>query len=236
VGLFQQAAAAPRGKLKVDVPGRFGRLVIAPALPTFFARFPDIEIELGVTDRAVDVIQDGIDCAIRVGAPEDSGLIARKLGELPLVNCASPAYLAAYGTPRTAADLDAHIAVNYASPTSGRLAPWAWTEGGQARSRTMAGKVTVNSAEAYIACCLAGLGLIQVPAYDVRDYLGSGGLVEVMPGERAAPMPLTLLYPHRGHLSRRLQAFVDWVVTLLESSVLQVSPGGGRRTHGGATP
>ncbi len=215
--LFRHSAASPAGRLRVDVPGRIGRLIIAPALPDFLARYPEIDIELSVTDRAANLIEDGIDCVLRVGPLSDSGLIARSVGELPLINVASPGYLAAHGTPKHPGELDGHRAVNYASPTTGRIEPWEWLEDGALHGRALPGRVTVNSAEAYIACCLAGLGLIQIPAYDVAEHLAAGDLVEVMPRHRAAAMPMTLLYPHRRHLSRRLQVFADWLVALLRT-------------------
>lgn len=215
-GLFRQSSALPRGKVRIDVPGRLGRLVIAPALPDFLARYPDIEIDMGVTDRTADLVQEGIDCAIRVGPLSDSSLVARKIGDLVLINCASPTYLQRHGTPRAIADLSSHFAVNYASPASGRIAEWEYVEGKEVRTMGLRSRVTVNNAEAYIACCLAGLGLIQIPAYDVQNHIEAGELVDVLGDWRAAPMPVTLLYPHRQHVSRRLQVFTDWVTSLLE--------------------
>ncbi|WP_395664972.1 LysR family transcriptional regulator [Methylocella sp.] len=218
--LFRRAAARPSGRLRVDAPGRIGRLVIAPALPSFLDAYPEIDLELGVTDRAVDLIEDGVDCALRVGALDSSGLIARRIGELPLINVASPSYFKRYGAPRTPADLAGHVAVRYASPSTGRVEDWEWVESGVLRTTPMRGRVGVNSAEAYIACCLAGLGLIQIPAYDVRGHVEAGALRETMPEFRAAPAPLTLLYPHRRHLSRRLQVFADWLEDLLRREIL----------------
>lgn len=218
--LFRHSAASPAGRLRIDVPGRIGRLIIAPALPDFLARYPEIDIELSVTDRASNLIEDGIDCVLRVGPLSDSGLIARSVGELPLINVASPGYLDAHGTPAHPGELDGHKAVNYASPTTGRIEPWEWLEDDALHGRALPGRVTVNSAEAYIACCLAGLGLIQIPAYDVAEHLAAGELVEVMPRHRAQPMPMTLLYPHRRHLSRRLQVFADWLVALLRTRLV----------------
>jgi len=219
-GLFRQDITGPRGMLRIDVPGRIGRLIIAPALPDFFDRYPDIEIGLGVTDRAVNLVQESVDCVLRVGPLADSGMIARSIGELALINVASPGYLARHGVPTDPTDLKMHRMVRYASPSNGRVEEWEWIEDGTVRTTAVIGQVTVNSAEAYIACCLAGLGLIQIPAYDVRAHITAGELVEVMPRHRAAPMPLTLLYPHRQHLSRRLQVFADWLVELLARDVL----------------
>lgn len=218
--LFRQAAVGPAGKLRADVPGRIGRLILAPALPAFLARHPQIEIELGMTDRAVNLVEESVDCVLRVGPLGDSGLIARSLGKLPLINVAGPDYLARHGVPRTPQDLAAHWAVNYASPSSGRIEAWEWVAGGEVHALQLRSRVTVNSGEGAIACCLAGLGLIQIPAYDVQADLSAGRLVEVMPGYRAEPMPLTLLYPHRRHLSHRLQVFAEWLASLLKESVL----------------
>jgi len=218
--LFRQTAAQPSGRLRIDVPGRVGRLIIAPALPEFLDHYPQIDVDLGVTDRAVNLVEDSVDCVLRVGPLGDSGLIARLIGKLQLINVASPAYLTRHGTPETPDDLGDHWAVNYASPSSGRIEDWEWIEDGKLRTKTLRGRVTVNSAEAYIACSLAGLGLIQIPAYDVKRHLDAEELVEVMSGYRAEPMPMTLLYPHRQHLSRRLQVFADWLEALLKSHVL----------------
>lgn len=219
-GLFRQGGAVPAGTLRVDVPGRIGRLIVAPALPDFLARFPDLDINLGVTDRAVDLVEDSVDCVLRVGPLADSGLIARTLGVLPLVNVASPAYLDRHGVPRTPDCLTQHVAVNYASPWTSRVETWEWIEDGRQRDLPMRSRVTANSAEACIACCLAGLGLIQIPAYDVRPHLAAGELVEVMPRHRAAPLPMTLLYPHRRHRSRKVQVFAQWLEELMQREAL----------------
>lgn len=219
--LFRQTAAEPSGRLRIDVPGRIGRLVIAPALPEFLDRHPQIDIDLGVTDRAVNLVEDSVDCVLRVGPLSDSGLIARPIGKLPLINAASPDYCRRHGTPQLPGDLGDHWAVNYASPSSGRVADWEWVENDMLRTMPLRSRVTVNSAEAYIACCLAGLGLIQIPAYDIKRHLGAGELTEVMPDYRAEPMPMALLYPHRQHLSRRLQVFADWLEALLKRQLLE---------------
>lgn len=217
--LFRQSSAKPSGKLRVDVPGRIGRLIIAPALPTFLDDYPDIDITLGVTDRAVDLIGEGVDCALRIGPLRDSSLVARGIGTLPLVNVGSPDYFARHGVPATPTDLVRHQAVNYASPSSGKVEPWGWMEGGVWQTIPMRGRITVNNTEAYLACCLAGLGLIQIPAYDVRYHLDAGKLVSVLPNHCAKPMPINFLYAHRQHLSRRVQVFADWLHSLLRDAM-----------------
>lgn len=217
--LFRRSASGPTGRLRVDLPSRIGRLIVAPALPEFLARYPGIDIDLGMTDRAVHLIEESVDCALRVGPLADSGLIARPFGTLRLINVASPDYLQRHGTPLTPDDLGAHVAVNYASPSSGRVEDWEWIEGGEVRTVSVTGRVSVNSAEGSIACCLAGLGLIQIPAFDVIDHIREGRLVEVMPDHVAAPMPMALLYPHRQHLSRRLKVFAEWLEGLMREVI-----------------
>jgi len=218
--LFRKDAVRPAGRIRVDVPGRVGRLILAPALPDFLARYPDIDVDFGSTDRAVNLIEENVDCVLRVGSLADSGLIARAIGDLPLLNVASASYLARHGVPRHPNHLASHLVINYASPSSGRIAPWEWVEDGKVKTSAPRARVTVNNAESYIASCLAGLGLIQIPAYDIRDHLTSGALIEVMPEYCAAPMPMTLLYPHRRHLSHRLRVFIDWFEGILRRAAL----------------
>ncbi len=219
--LFRAAPSQAIGRLRVDMPGRIGRLIVAPALPGFLDRYPGIEIEIGMTDRAVNLVEDGADCVLRVGAQSDPGLTARPLGTLALINVASPAYLARHGTPRTPRDLDEHWSIAYASPSTGRVEPWEWLEAGGLHRMAVRSRVTVNSAEGSIACCLAGLGLIQIPEFDVRRHIEAGELVEIMPDHRAEPMPMALLYLPRRHLLRRLQVFVAWLETLLQAAILR---------------
>lgn len=214
-GMFQQRSATLSGRVVVDMPGRIGRLVVAPELADFLAEYPGLAVDLGVRDRAVDLVAERVDCAVRVGVLDESELVARPIGLLQLINVASPAYLREYGRPHSPAELVDHLAVRYASPTTGRVEPWEWCDQGKVHVMHVPGRVTVNNAEAQIACCLAGLGLIQIPAYDVSAHLENGELVEVLPSCRPEPLPMTLLYPHRQQLSQRLRVFADWLAPLL---------------------
>ena len=215
-GLFQRDPSQVAGKLKVDVSSRMGRIVIAPALPDFFRRYPHIELEFGMTDRLIDLVREGVDCAIRGALTmEDSSLVSRRIAECEVVNCASPAYIEQHGMPQSIADLANHWIVNYVSSSTGRIYPWEYVEDGVTKTVQMKSHVTVNNAEAYTACCQAGLGLIQVPVHDLAGMLASENLVEVLPAWRAAPMQVCALYPHRRHLSRRVQVFIDWVEELM---------------------
>ncbi len=213
---FRPHGAALAGRLRVDLPSRIARRIVAPALPELLAHHPALLIELGSSDRAVDLAHEGIDCALRVGELVSSGLVARLLGQLRVVGCASPLYLARHGTPRAPHELAAgHRAVLYAS-AGARSAPWQWLEDGRVRTAQLPGSVVAGNAETYIACALAGLGLVQVPAYDVREHLDSGALVQVLAQCAHAPLDVHLVVSHRRHLSRRVQVFAGWLAELLQ--------------------
>lgn len=209
--LFQQTETLLRGRLRVDMPLNMAHLLVIPQLPEFMQRHPGIEIELSSTDRRVDPISEGFDCVVRVGALTESGLVARPLGLLDMVNCASPAYIAQYGMPTTLEALAQHYMVHYVSVLGSRPSGFEYMEAGVCQYRPVPARVTVNNSNAYSTACLAGLGIIQVPLVAVRPYLLRGELVEVLAEFKAEPMPVSLLYPHRRHLSRRLLTFMDWL-------------------------
>ncbi len=216
--LFQTGLRQAAGRLHVDVPSRIARRVIVPALPGLLRRNPKLQLILGSTDRAIDLIKEGVDCALRIGTLPDSSLVVRSLGHIGLINCASPAYLREYGEPKDPDELvQGHLAVGYTSSLTGRLLPWEiGSDHGVVQNLTVPSCVVVNNAENYIAASLAGLGLIQIPRYDVQNLLDAGALREVMPAHRAAAMPVSLLYPHRRQRSRRLVIFLEWVEALLQ--------------------
>ncbi len=215
--LFQSQQRQVSGRLDVDVPSRIARRLIAPALPGLLRQHPRLHIGLGSTDRSIDLVKEGVDCAVRVGSLHTSSLAVRPIGRLALVNCASPAYLRERGTPRNPEELaGAHLSVGYASPTTGREVPWEHLVDGRARDLAVPSRVIVNNAESYIACCLAGLGLIQVPRFDVHHLLESGELVEVLPESRAESMDISFVYPHRRQRTRRLAAFIEWFEELVQ--------------------
>lgn len=209
--LFQRAPASLRGRLRVDLPTGFARHVVIPRLLDFLAAHPLLEIELSSTDRRVDLVHEGFDCVLRVGPLHDSGLVARPLGALPLANLASPTYLRAHGVPQTLDDLQHHRLVRYVQRLGAAPLGWEYHDGVAYRSLEMPGVITVTNTDAYEAACLAGLGLIQAPTLGLQDAIDSGALVEVMPGLTGEPMPVSLVYPSRRHLPRRVQAFMTWL-------------------------
>jgi DNA-binding transcriptional LysR family regulator len=215
--LFHASQRKISGRLNVDVPSRIARRLIAPALPGLLRRYPRLQLALGSTDRAIDLVHEGVDCAVRIGTLHDSSLVVRPLGHIALINCASPGYLREFGVPASPDDLSKgpHWSVGYASASTGRELPWEYLASGNERRVGLNSRVIVNNAENYIACCSAGAGLIQIPRFDVQHLLDRGELVEVMPEFRAAPMQVSLIYPHRRQRSRRLNAFIEWFEALM---------------------
>ncbi|CAB3748571.1 LysR family transcriptional regulator [Burkholderia puraquae] len=215
--LFEDAGTTPRGAIRVDLPERFALNQVIPALPGFHARYPDLRVVIGTTDRFVDLVADGIDCAVRVGAMSDTSLVARRIGELAQINCAAPAYLERHGTPRSPDELPDHVAVGYFSSRTGRELDWEYADmdSGELHAVKMRSVVSVNSSQAYLACCLAGLGLIQAPREGLGPLLADGSLVEVLPEWNAEPLPVLVVFPTGRHLAPRVRIFVDWLADTL---------------------
>ena len=213
-GLFSGQRAELAGRLRVDLPSRIGRHQIIPHLPEFLAAHPRLEIELSTTDRLVDPVREGFDLVLRVGPLLDSSLVARPLGELRMGSYAGPAYLERHGRPENLADLAHHRLVHYAAVLGTRADGFEYLDptSGEVRSLPMAGVLTVNNSDAYQAACLAGLGIAQMPAISATSFVDDGRLAVVLPQLEVPPLPVTLLYPSRRHLPRRVRVFMDWLV------------------------
>ena len=214
--MFRPAATGLTGRLRIDLPNRIARDLVLPRLPEFLAAHPLLEVGISTTDRLVDLVHEGFDVVLRVGALVDSELVARPLGVLPMRNVASPAYLRAHGTPRTLADLARHRVVHYMPSLNAQGAGWEYVDGeGQRRTIAMRAHVTVNGTDAYQAAALAGLGLIQAPALGTDDLVASGELVDVLPALRAPAMPVSLMLPNRRQLAPRVQAVMTWLTQVV---------------------
>lgn len=202
--------AAPRGRLRVNAPMSFGFLHLAPAIPDFLALYPEVQIDLSMNDRFVDLVEEGFDVAVRIGALASSSLIARKLAPVRRVVCASPAYLAQRGTPQTPDDLKAHDCL----PNSNiaRLHEWRFVGGeGRAWPVEVNGRLSANNGDALRIAALKGLGLAFLPSFIVGADLQSGALTSVLDRFVAQDMTLNAVYPHARHLSPKVRAFVDFL-------------------------
>ncbi|WP_426993059.1 LysR family transcriptional regulator [Methylomonas sp. CM2] len=224
--MFRIDPADVRGRLRVDMSvGAVAGIVMA-RLPEFMARYPNVEVELGATDHLVDIVAEGFDCVMRAGTISDSRLVARRLGAYRQLNCVSPAYAAVYGIPQTLADLAEHRLIHYALSLGSKPAGFEYVDAasGEVRNLPMAGNLTVNSSIAYFSACLAGLGMIQGPEPNLEPYLRRGELIEVLPDYRAEPLPVTLLYSNRRHLSRRVQVFMCWLEGVMTPHLQALAP------------
>ncbi len=213
--MFQHSAQALRGRLRIDLPSRIAHEYVIPSLPRFLEAHPLLELELSSTDRLVDVVREGFDCVLRIGTPRDAQLIARPLGQLTIINCASLDYLRRHGTPRSLEDLSRHRLIHYVGTLGARTSGFEYPQGDGYRNLPMAGPLVVNDTGSYRAACLAGLGVVQAPEIGLREYLDSGVLVEILPEYRPEPMPISLLYAHRRNLPKRVRVFMDWLTEIL---------------------
>lgn len=207
--------ARPKGRLRVDASSSIAQGIIMPALGGFFARYPDIQLEVGTSDRATDLVADNVDCVIRAGVIGDLSLIARRVAEMHMATCAAPAYLHAHGTPADPRALEQdHVGVGYLKQGLAEPHPLKFVRGGEALEVAVRYQVTVNEAQTYLAAGLAGHGILQVPHFMVRQHLESGALREVLPEWSVPPLPLHVVYSPSRHLSTRLRVFVDWAAAL----------------------
>lgn len=211
------ASRKPTGKLRIGAPAAVGRTVIIPRLAEFEQRYPDIRLELSMCDYPYDLNEEGIDCAVRVGALEDSSLIARKIGYLRNVVIASPEYLAAHGAPQSIEDLKHHRCINYVQP-NGRPRQWQFeTPSGQV-TLDIDAHLLINDAESVIQAVASGLGITQAPHIIAACLLDFGKLELVMTDTNSAGKPVWIVYPQKKHLSARVQAFIEWVCEVFEQT------------------
>jgi DNA-binding transcriptional LysR family regulator len=214
---LSHAATQPRGRLRIDVPSPLARLVLIPALPEFYARYPDIQLDMGVSDRVVDIISENVDCVIRGGEIREQSMVARQVGSLQLGVYAAPAYLQRSGIPAHPSEVEhrPHRVVNFVSSRTRQ--PMFYRLRRAAEQLSLQGRqaLTVDDGNAYIGACVAGLGIAALPDYMARPHVDSGELVQLFADWSLESMPLYLAYPPNRHVSAKLRVFIDWVVELL---------------------
>jgi DNA-binding transcriptional LysR family regulator len=212
---FRQTANQLKGRLRIDMPVRLAKNAVIPRLSQFIAQHPLLDLEISSTDRRVDVIAEGFDCVVRVGHLNDSSLVAKPLGQLTSINCASPAYLEYYGIPQTLDDLKQHRLVDYVQTLGAKSRGFEYMIDGQLNYVDMPRSITVNNSEAYNAAALAGLGIVQIPHVGLRRHLEDGRLIQILPEFAIESMPVNLLYAKRRNLSRRTRVLMDWLTVVV---------------------
>jgi DNA-binding transcriptional LysR family regulator len=213
---LRHVASNPRGVLRVDMHGTHATRIVLPRIDEFRARYPGIDLVVSSGDRLVDLVREGVDCVIRAGNPRDSSLVARRLAIMPQVVCASPEYLAAFGTPHHPDELSEHQVVKFFSSSGSVDSALELLVDGQVRELSLGGWMSVSDAENYVVCALRGCGLIQLPRFHVEDELREGRLVEVLSDWPSPHFPLSALYPYHRQLSPRVRVFIDWLGKLYE--------------------
>ena len=214
---LSSASASPRGKLRVDVPSPLARMILVPALPAFHARYPDLQLDMGVSDRVVDLIGENVDCVVRGGEITDQSLIARRVGDLQLGAFAAPSYLQRAGTPSHPRELEDthHRIVGFTWSRTGKPFPYAMRRDGERITAQGRYVFAVDDGNAYLAAGLAGLGVLWLPDYMSRPHLARGELVPLFEGWRFDSMPLYVAFPPNRHVSAKLRVFIDWIVELM---------------------
>jgi len=211
-----QARVALQGRLRVDLPGAFGRQYVIPALPQFLASYPDLRLELGTGLRPVHLLEEGVDCVVRMGEQPDSSLISRRIGTMRFIWCASPEYLRDHGAPSRPEDLSAHRCVNLMSNRTGRVLDWEFLRDRERVQLTFDGVLAVNDHEATAAAAVASIGIVRIVEYVALPYLESGQLTEVLADWTAEQrFPISVMYPHSRHLSAKVRIFVEWMSELI---------------------
>ncbi|MTV37112.1 LysR family transcriptional regulator [Duganella radicis] len=208
---------SPSGRLRVDAPTGLSSEVIVPALPDFFERYPDIQLELGSSDRTVDLIEEGVDCAVRGGQLGDSSLIARRVGVMHFLTCATPAYLDRYGRPTHPNELLRHRCVNYFSSRTGKIFDWDFTRDGERVQVALPGLIALNDTNSYTAAGLAGLGIVQMPNFLMEPMIKDGRFEAILDGWISDPLPVHVVYPQNRHLSAKVRVFVEWIAELFSN-------------------
>jgi DNA-binding transcriptional LysR family regulator len=213
------AKERPRGRLRIDLGAAIASFVVLPALPEFLAKYPEIHMECGVSDRPADLIGDNVDCVIRGGPLLEPSLVARHVGDLRWMTCATPAYLAHYGRPTHPSDLQSgHVLAAYFFARSGRLRPLVFERDGKRIEIQPSPRVAVNDGTAHFASLRAGIGLGQLLSFMVSASGANDELLPVLQDWQPAPMPVHVLYPANRHLSTKVRVFVDWAVELFSRS------------------
>lgn len=206
--------ASPSGRLRVDAPTAMSREMLVPALPDFFERYPDIQLELGCSDRQIDLIEEGVDCAVRGGNLNDSTLIARRVGVMGFVTCAPVSYLNRFGRPTHPLDLERHRCINFFSSKTGRMYPWDFTRDGERIEVNPPARIAVNDSNAYLAAGIAGLGIMQMGEATIGPYIESGQFEVLLADWSSDPLPVHVVYPQNRHLSAKVRVFVEWIAEL----------------------
>lgn len=186
--------------------------------------YPNIDLVVSSGDRFVDLVREGVDCVVRGGNLRDSNLVARRLALMPQVICASPEYLAHFGTPRHPDELVEHQQVRFFSSTGTIDYPITLMVDGVAKDYSPTGWISVNDAEIYVLCARRGFGLVQLPRFHVEEDLTAGRLVEVLPSWPSPRMPVSALYPYRRQLSPRVRVFVDWLSQIYAKKFGELMP------------
>ncbi|WP_308366024.1 MULTISPECIES: LysR substrate-binding domain-containing protein [unclassified Microbulbifer] len=204
----------PRGRLRLTAPVTYGETTLAPLVNDFALRYPELQVEMHLTNQKLDLVAEGYDLAIRLGKLDDSSMMARRLASRTLYVCASPEYLSSRGEPHSLSELGRHNCL------PGTLDYWRFQEGNRPRNIKVSGSIRCNSGWALVDAALKGIGIVQLPGYYVREHLGAGRLISLLEHYREADDGIWALYPHNRHLSPKVSLLLDYFSEYLGDSIV----------------
>lgn len=205
------------GTMRVDLPVVLANSLVVPALPSFCEQHPDLQLVLTSTDRLTDLVAEGLDCTVRIGELGNLDYVARPLGHVRMVTCASPVYLAAHPPLQQVSDLNQHDIVNFFNSQSRQLMDWQFENDGQKEKHQFPSKMLVDDSDVLLSAALAGLGIVQGLRLSFQPYLADGRLIEVLPQFPVPTKKVSLLYPYHQHPPQKVRILGDWLEGLLQN-------------------
>lgn len=213
----KQSLAKPSGRLRVEVATAIATNVLVPALDDFYRHYPEIELEFSISNRHADLVVDNVDCVIRAGPVDEQSVVARRIGAFRLITCASPAYLSAFGMPASPAELETkHKLLGLISTRTGKAIPFRFLDGAETIEVIPRTRLCVDDTNAHLAAGIAGLGILQAPAYMLGNALDSGQLVPVLKDLATPELPVHVIYRPNRFLGAKVRVFIDWTIALFE--------------------
>ena len=214
---LSQTRSHPKGILRIDLSTALGRIYIAPALADFVARYPELSVKVSLSDRLIDLHEEGVDASVRIGSSPDSRLIVYPIAKAPFSVCAAPSYLDRHGYPKTPEDLAQHNCINFIYPQSGRSFEWVFQREGKRVELPVSGNLAFDSTEAVLESAVAGAGIIQVHTFIAAKAFQQGLLCSLLDEYQVEGSPISIIYPQKRYLSAKVQAFIDWMKALAQS-------------------
>lgn len=209
----------PEGRIVIGLPSAVAKNLLIPALPSLMKLYPKLRVAMEISDRQIDLALNGADCAIRIGPVQEGDVVAKQLGKVSRIICASPDYLSGYGEPTSVEDLKDHVAVGSVWDDESGSRPWMFGVDGGVASVTVKSRIVVNDADCSIQCAVGGMGIVSGDQFTLRPFIEKGLLKELLPNYRPEPRPFSVIYYPNRNMPYKLRVFIEWLKTVCENSI-----------------